>query len=90
MPIEPYAPGAYKRGPGGRPARKEAERRHQSLLESAIHLFLAKGWDGASVDEISRHSGVAKRFIYARYPDKAALFVGAIEQFICEKMEILH
>ena len=90
MPIEPYAPGAYKRGPGGRPTRQEAERRHQSLLATATRLFLEKGWDGASVDEISQQSGVAKRFIYARYPDKAALFVSAVERFIDEKMEILH
>lgn len=90
MPIEPYAPGAYKRGPGGRPTRQEAERRHQSLLATAIRLFLEKGLDGASVDEISQQSGVAKRFIYARYPDKAALFVSAVERFIDEKMEILH
>ena len=90
MPIEPYAPGAYKRGPGGRPTRQEAERRHQSLLATATRLFLDKGWDGASVDEISQQSGVAKRFIYARYPDKAALFVSAVERFIGEKMEILH
>jgi TetR/AcrR family transcriptional repressor of mexJK operon len=90
MPSEIRDPVSFKRGPGGRPTRQEAERRHQSLLASATSLFLAKGWDGASVDEISRHSGVAKRFIYARYPDKAALFVGAVEQFIGEKMEILH
>jgi TetR/AcrR family transcriptional repressor of mexJK operon len=63
MPSETREPGTYRRGPGGRPTRQEAERRHQSLLASATRLFLAKGWDGASVDEISRHSGVAKRFI---------------------------
>lgn len=90
MQSETREPGAYKRGPGGRPTRQEAERRHQNLLVAATHLFLAKGWDGASVDEISRQAGVAKRFIYARYPDKAALFVGAAGQFIGEKMEILH
>jgi TetR/AcrR family transcriptional regulator, mexJK operon transcriptional repressor len=90
MPSKTREPSAFKRGPGGRPTRQEAERRHQGLLASAIRLFLEKGWDGASVDEISRQSGVAKRFIYARYPSKAALFVGAVEQFIGEKMEILH
>ena len=90
MPNETIEPGAYKRGPGGRPTRQEAERRHQCLLASATRMFLEKGWDGASVDEISRHSGVAKRFIYARYPSKAALFVGAVERFIGEKMEILQ
>ncbi len=90
MPSEIPDPVSFKRGPGGRPTRQEAERRHQGLLASATRLFLEKGWDGASVDEISRQSGVAKRFIYARYPDKAALFVGVVEQFIGEKMEILH
>jgi AcrR family transcriptional regulator len=45
---------------------------------------LKKGWDGVSVDEISRQSGVAKGFIYARYTDKAALFVGAIERLMAD------
>src|SRR5262249_42210107 len=34
------------------------------------------------IGEISRQSKVAKRFIYARYPDKAALFVGTLQRFI--------
>ena len=68
----------FKRGPGGRPTRQEAERRHQSLLATTFRLFLEKGWEAASIDEISRQSGVAKTFIYARYPNKVALFVGAI------------
>lgn len=90
MPNRTLEPAAFKRGHGGRPTRQEAERRHLSLLASATRLFLEKGWDGTSVDEISRQSGVAKRFIYARYADKAALFAGVLERFIGEKMEILH
>ena len=81
MTAEPLEQGAFKRGRGGRPTQVEAERRHRSLLAAATRLFLEKGWDGASIDEISRRSGVAKRFIYARYPDKAALFIGAVERF---------
>ncbi len=76
----------FKRGPGGRPTREDAERRHRDLIATATRLFLEKGWDGASIDEISRQSGVAKRFIYARYADKAALFAGAFERFIVEKI----
>ena len=78
---EPLEQGEFKRGRGGRPTRGEAERRHRSLLRAATRLFLEKGWEGASIDEISRRSGVAKRFIYARYPDKTALFVAAVERF---------
>src|ERR1700722_5590004 len=81
MTGEPLEQGEFRRGRGGRPTRGEAERRHRNLLTAAIRLFLEKGWEGASIDEISRRSGVAKRFIYGRYPDKAALFVAAVERF---------
>jgi AcrR family transcriptional regulator len=90
MRNQTLEPSAFKRGPGGRPSRQEAERRHLSLLATATRLFLEKGWDGASIDEISKASGVAKRFIYARYAGKAALFVGALERFIDEQMGRLH
>jgi TetR/AcrR family transcriptional repressor of mexJK operon len=84
MSDAPLEAGAFKRGPGGRPTRAEAERRHRSLLATAFRLFLEKGWDGVSVDEISRQSGVTKGFIYARYADKGALFVEAIERLMAD------
>jgi TetR/AcrR family transcriptional regulator, mexJK operon transcriptional repressor len=82
--------GEFKRGPGGRPTRQEAERRHRGLIETAFRLFLEKGWEGVSIDEISRRAGVAKGFIYARYPDKAALFVGAVERLMEDAMGTLQ
>ena len=90
MSDAPLEPVAFKRGPGGRPTREEAERRHRSLLATAFRLFLEKGWDGVSVEEISRQSGVAKGFIYARYADKDALFVGAIERLMADAVGTLH
>lgn len=81
--------GAFRRGPGGRPTRQEAERRHRELLETAKRLLLDRGWEGTSIDEISRQSGVAKRFLYARYPDKASLFVAAVAQFRDEQIGAL-
>jgi len=90
MSDAPLEHGEFKRGPGGRPTRAEAERRHRSLLATAFKLFLEKGWDGVSVEEISRQSGVAKGFIYARYADKGALFVEAIERLMVDAMGTLH
>jgi TetR/AcrR family transcriptional regulator, mexJK operon transcriptional repressor len=90
MSDAPLEHGEFKRGPGGRPTREEAERRHRSLLATAFRLFLDKGWDGVSVEEISRQSGVAKGFIYARYADKDALFVEAIERLMVDAMGTLH
>jgi TetR/AcrR family transcriptional regulator, mexJK operon transcriptional repressor len=90
MSDAPLEPVEFKRGPGGRPTREEAERRHRGLLATAFRLFLEKGWDGVSVEEISRQSGVAKGFIYARYSDKAALFGEAIERLMADAMGTLH
>jgi TetR/AcrR family transcriptional repressor of mexJK operon len=90
MSEAPLEPGEFKRGPGGRLTREEAERRHRSLLATAFRLFLEKGWDGVSVDEISRQSGVTKGFIYARYADKGALFVEAIERLMTDAVGTLH
>jgi TetR/AcrR family transcriptional regulator, mexJK operon transcriptional repressor len=80
----------FKRGPGGRPTRAEAERRHAALLETAMRFFLERGYEPVSIEEIARHAGVAKRFIYARYADKAALFVASVEHNFQGRMGALH
>jgi len=80
----------FKRGPGGRPTRAEAERRHVALLETAMRLFLERGFEPVTIEEIAKRAGVAKRFIYARYEDKSALFVAAVEQSFLGRMEALH
>jgi TetR/AcrR family transcriptional repressor of mexJK operon len=80
----------FKRGPGGRPTRAEAERRHAALLDTAIRLFLERGLDAVTIDEIAKRAGVAKRFIYARYRDKSELFVAAIEHWAAGPLDALQ
>jgi len=70
----------FKRGAGGRPTRAEAERRLARLLDTAARLFLEHGYEAVSVEEIAKQAGVAKRFIYARYGNKADLFVATFER----------
>jgi TetR/AcrR family transcriptional regulator, mexJK operon transcriptional repressor len=80
----------FRRGPGGRPSRIEAERRHKALLQTAAALFLEQGLRGTSVDAIAQAAGVAKRFIYARYADKGELFAAAIESLIQDRTSALY
>ena len=77
----------FKRGPGGRPTRAEAERRLGTLLDTAMRLFLERGYEAVSVEEIAKRTGVAKRFIYARYGDKSELFVAAVEHNLLGRLE---
>ena len=77
----------FKRGAGGRPTRAEAQRRLGNMLETAMRLFLERGYEAVSVEEIAKQAGVAKRFIYARYDDKSELFGAAVEHAFMGKFE---
>jgi TetR/AcrR family transcriptional repressor of mexJK operon len=88
--LDPAAAASFRRGPGGRPTRAEAERRHEALLETASRLFIARGLDGISMEAIAEEAGVAKRFVYARYRDKGELFVATLKRLIEQRAAFLH
>ncbi|MGD6749614.1 TetR/AcrR family transcriptional regulator [Streptomyces sp. BH105] len=66
----------------GRPTRAQAEARHQELLDAALDLFLEHGFEVATIEMIAARVSMTKRTIYARHPDKAALFGAAIQRAI--------
>jgi TetR/AcrR family transcriptional regulator, mexJK operon transcriptional repressor len=90
LPAGETGPAEFKRGPGGRPTQQEAARRHAALLDTAIRLFLEHGLDAVTIDQIAKEAAVAKRFIYARYRDKSALFVAAFEHWAKDRLDELQ
>ena len=62
----------------GRPTREEAARLHEQVREAAVAVFLESGYDGATMEEIAKEAGITKRTLYARYPDKRAVFLDVI------------
>lgn len=52
------------------------------MLETALDMFLDKGFELTTIEAIATTLGMTKRTIYARYEDKAALFKAAVEQAI--------
>jgi len=50
-------------------------RKFDQVLEGARAVFLADGFEGASVDDIARAAGVSKATLYSYFPDKRLLFV---------------
>lgn len=66
----------------GRPTREQAQQRHEELLDCALDTFLANGFERSSIDAIAASAGMAKRTIYARHPDKAALFRAAVQRAV--------
>lgn len=59
---------------GGRPPLERAGEVEERILDAAEKIFLQRGFDGASVDEIAQTARAGKPTIYARYPGKESLF----------------
>ena len=49
-------------------------RKFDQVLAGARDVFLAHGFEGASVDDIARAAGVSKATLYSYFPDKRLLF----------------
>jgi TetR/AcrR family transcriptional regulator, mexJK operon transcriptional repressor len=62
----------------GRPTRAEATQIHKQLREAAAAVFLQNGYDGATMEKIARAASITRRTLYARYPDKRAVFLDVI------------
>ncbi|WP_092784106.1 TetR/AcrR family transcriptional regulator [Jannaschia pohangensis] len=50
-------------------------RKFDQVLEGARAVFMADGYEGASVDNIARAAGVSKATLYSYFPDKRLLFM---------------
>jgi AcrR family transcriptional regulator len=66
----------------GRPPRELAGQVEERILDAAGRVFLERGFQGASVDEIAEVASAGKPTIYARFPNKQALFSAVIERLV--------
>ncbi|MBY6066042.1 TetR/AcrR family transcriptional regulator [Leisingera aquaemixtae] len=53
-------------------------RKFDQVLEGAREVFLADGFEGASVDKIAKAAGVSKATLYSYFPDKRVLFMEVV------------
>jgi AcrR family transcriptional regulator len=67
---------------------KSAERRGrprafnvEEALERALRVFWQKGYEGASLDELTEAMGINRPSLYAAFGDKAGLFKKALDQY---------
>ena len=63
--------------PAGHP-RDLAGEVEERILDAAAKVFLKRGFEGASVDEIADVARAGKPTIYARFPGKEALFAAVM------------
>lgn len=71
----------------GRPRREFAGEVDSRILDAARSVFLQRGLAGASIDEIASLARAGKPTIYARFPNKKALFAAVVLRNVTEAIE---
>lgn len=64
-----------------------SEQKRHTVLQSAEELFLTRGFDGTSMDEVAVHAGVSKQTVYNQFANKASLFVEIVQSMTAQGTE---
>jgi AcrR family transcriptional regulator len=70
----------------GRPPKELAGQVDARILDAARKIFLERGFEGASIDEIAEVARSGKPTIYARFRDKRALFTEVVTRDILSRI----
>jgi len=62
----------------GRPTQAQAAKLEERLRRAAVETFLERGYGGTTMEAVAEAARITKRTLYARYPDKHALFAAVI------------
>ena len=63
---------------GGHEEPGRSARKRRAIMTAARTLFLAKGYDGASMDDVAALAAVSKQTVYKHFADKKRLFTAII------------
>lgn len=64
----------------GRPTQRDAIAKSETVLEVATDMFVARGFNGTTMEAVAHAADIGKQALYQRYPDKESLFAAVIER----------
>ena len=67
--------------------RPRAQARRQAILDAALTVFAAQGFEAARLDDVAARAGVAKGTLYLYFKDKEALFEELVRGAVTPIME---
>jgi AcrR family transcriptional regulator len=70
----------------GRPPRELEGEVDERILDAARKIFLGRGFEGASIDEIAVAARAGKPTIYTRFGDKRALFTAVVTRDVISRI----
>src|SRR5829696_161720 len=59
--------------------QRQAAERRQQILQTALTLFAAQGFDATSTRQIAKEAGIAEGLIFHYFPTKASLLTAILE-----------
>lgn len=74
-------------GGGSAGIRKSTAKKREAIVRSAAKLFLERGYDSVSINEIIAVVGGSKETIYSNFGNKAKLFEAVVQQ-LCSDVTI--
>src|SRR3954471_4851524 len=72
--------------PAGRPREFDAD----EALDKALDVFRQKGFEGASLPDLTRAMGINRPSLYAAFGNKEELFRKALDRYMERGMKMLH
>jgi len=70
----------------GRPPKELAGEVEKRILDASRKVFLERGFEGASIDELAEAARAGKPTIYARFGDKRALFTAVVTRDVVSRI----
>ncbi|MBB2771335.1 MULTISPECIES: TetR/AcrR family transcriptional regulator [Mycolicibacterium] len=57
-----------------------------AILRAGLELFIERGVEGTSMEQIAKRAGVGKPAVYRRWPNKEELIAAAMETLVAEEV----
>jgi AcrR family transcriptional regulator len=84
--VAPLKPTSKRAGPGPRRAKGQAtssrDGAREQLLDGAITLFAARGYEGVSTGEVAKEAGLTQSMVHYYFGSKARLWEAAVERLM--------
>jgi AcrR family transcriptional regulator len=81
-PGAPGTPGSRKHRYDSTRRREQAQETRRRMLEAASHLFVTRGYAGATIEAIAGEAGVAVETVYAAFRSKRALLATLVQALV--------
>src|ERR671936_3165319 len=70
--------------------RKTAAERREAVLDAAMIEFAARGYHGASTEEIARRAGISQPYVFRLFGTKKDLFIAVDTRCFRETLEMFQ